>query len=511
MDWEQPVTDVLRRLETRAAEATVQPCVEDLGHVIHVGDGVAIVSGLATAMLDELVVFAGGVQGQVLDLGRDTVACILFGPEEGVAAGTPVFRTGQVAAVPVGPEVLGRVIDPFGRPRDGRGPIVTAATRPVEQEAPGPLEREPVHEPLLTGIKAIDAAVPIGLGQRQLILGDRATGKTSLALDMIINQHDTGVICIYASIGSKRVAAREILEELGRHDALGYTIMVLADAAEPAPLRYLAPYAAATLAEWFAARGRHVLVVYDDLTRHAEAYRSLSLLLRRPPSREAYPGDIFYLHARLMERAFRLKDALGGGSVTALPILETQRGNIAGFIPTNLISMTDGQFYLDADLFAQGQLPAIDIGKSVSRVGGAAQPDTLREAAANLRLELSQYEEVKGFARFGAILDETTRRQLERGRRLTAILRQPERAPLPLAVEVAVFWAFKTGLLDDLAPEHLATFEQRLRAIGERFPVLPAQLRSAAGLGEALTEDLSRWVASAKAAASVPAGGRYER
>jgi F-type H+-transporting ATPase subunit alpha len=360
------------------------------------------------------------------------------------------------------------------------------------------LQRQPIHEPLFTGVKAVDAAIPIGRGQRELILGDRETGKTSLALDAIINQRDSGVVCIYVSIGRKRASVVEVVEELRRYDALTHTSVVVADASEAAALRYLAPYAGCTLAEWFAYRGRHALIVYDDLTRHAEAYRNLSLILRRPPGREAYPGDIFSIHARLMERAFKLSQSLGGGSVTALPIVETQRGNIAGFIPTNLISMTDGQLYLDTALFAQGQLPAIDIGKSVSRVGGDAQPGAMRDAAAELRLAIAQYEEVKGFARFGAILDEATKRQIARGERLVRILTQPERHVIPLPVQVVELWALKTGLLDDVEPSALPTFEQGVLATRSEFGHLEPQMRSAHAIDAATAHSLRQWVARAK-------------
>lgn len=505
MNWQPGLAATLREMQARAGALDFKPRIESLGRVREVGDGVAMVEGLDEVLLDELVAFSGGVLGQVLDLGRDRAGCILYGPDEAVEAGSAVTRTGRVAAAPVGPGLLGRVVGALGEPRDDRGPILTTETRAVEQDAPGPLQRQPVREPLATGIKAIDAAIPIGLGQRELILGDRDTGKTSLALDTIMNQRDTKIVCVYASIGGKRSAIREVVEELRRGGALAWTVVVVADAAEPPALRYLAPYTAAAIAEWFAYQGRHALVVYDDLTRHAEAYRALSLLLRRPPSREAFPGDVFYLHARLLERAFKLSADLGGGSVTALPILETQRGNITGFLPTNLISITDGQLYLDPALFARGQRPAIDIGRSVSRVGGAAQPAALREASANLRLDLAQYEEVRGFARFGAILDETTKRQLARGERLAALLRQPERQPVALAVEVATFWALNAGLLDAVAPEALEGLAARLVATSADFADLVAELGHAGTIDEALAGELGRWVASA--IAGLPAAG----
>jgi F-type H+/Na+-transporting ATPase subunit alpha len=497
MDWEGSLEAMLTGLETQARQMRLRPRVEDLGQVRQVGDGVALVEGLREAMLDEIVVFSDGVRGQVFDLDREVVGCILYGPEDGIQAGSPVFRTGQPPTMPVGQAILGRVVDALGQPRDGLGPLDLTEERPVEQEAPGPLQRQPVGEALFTGVKAVDAAIPIGLGQRELILGDRETGKTSLALDAILNQRASGIVCIYVSIGRKRASVVEIVEELRRYDALKHSTIVVADASEPAALRYLAAYAGCTLAEWFAHQGRNALVVYDDLTRHAEAYRDLSLILRRPPGREAYPGDIFSIHARLMERAFKLSHALGGGSVTALPIVETQRGNIAGFIPTNLISMTDGQVYLDPALFAQGQLPAVDIGKSVSRVGRDAQPGAMRDAAANLRLEIAQYEDVKGFARFGAILDETTKQQIERGERLIRALGQTERHVLPLAVQVAEFWALKSGHLDDLEAANLPAFERALCELAQAFAHLEPRLRSAPAIDEDLARDLGQWVEQA--------------
>jgi F-type H+/Na+-transporting ATPase subunit alpha len=499
MDWQSQLETMFKGLGAEARQARFRVHFQDLGRVRQVGDGVALVEGLREAMIDEVVVFASGVKGQIFDLDREVAGCILYGPEEGTQTYSPVFRTGRPPTIAVGEAVLGRVLGALGEPRDGLGPLLATEERPVEQEAPGPLQRQPVREPLLTGVKVVDAVIPIGLGQRELILGDRETGKTSLALDTILNQRHSGVVCTYVSIGRKRASVVEILEELHRYDALKHTTMIVADASEPASLRYLAPYAGCTLAEWFAYRGRHALVVYDDLTRHAEAYRDLSLILRHPPGREAYPGDIFSVHARLMERAFKLSDALGKGSVTALPIVETQRGNIAGFIPTNLISMTDGQIYLDAGLFAQGQLPAVDVGKSVSRVGRDAQPGTMRDAAANLRLEIAQYEEVKGFARFGAILDETTKRQIARGERLIHALSQQERNMFPLPLQVAEFWGLKTGLLDDVEPANFPAFERALLEGAPAFAHLYEPLTSAPKVEEAFARDLRRWLEQAKA------------
>jgi F-type H+-transporting ATPase subunit alpha len=498
MEWERQLEAALKVLEAEARRVRFRPQVQDLGRVRRIGDGVAFVEGLSEAMINEVVVFANGIRGEVFDLGEELVGCVLYGPEDGIVANSPVFRTDQTPAMPVGEAVLGRVVDALGQPQDGLGTLDVTEERAVEQEAPGPLQRQPVCEPLFTGVKIIDAGVPIGRGQRELILGDRETGKTSIALDAIVNQRDTDVICIYVSIGKKRASVVEVLQLLGRQEALEHTALVVADAEDPAPLRYLAPYAACTLAEWFAYHGRHVLVVYDDLTRHAEAYRELSLVLRRPPGREAYPGDIFSVHARLLERAFKLSDARGGGSITALPIVETQRGNISGFIPTNLISITDGQLFLDASLFAQGQLPAIDIGRSVSRVGGDAQPATMRVAAANLRLEMAQYEEVKGFTRFGAILDEATKKQIERGRRLVRLLAQDERQVMPLSVQVGAFWALKTGRLDDLEAEQIAAFEQRLLDLAPGHAYLEPQIRSDTAIEDVLANELAKWIAQAK-------------
>jgi F-type H+-transporting ATPase subunit alpha len=499
VDWREVAGTALARLEADAARATLQPLVDDLGRVVRLGDGVAFVEGLDGAMVDEVVRFPGGATGQVFDLDRDIVACVLHESDESIRAGTVVTRTGRTPTMPVGDALLGRVVGALGHPRDGLGPLGTTEERPVEQGAPGPLDRQPVRQPLLTGIVAVDAAIPIGLGQRELILGDRETGKTSIALDAIINQRDSGVACVYVSIGRKRASVVEVVDELRRHGALAHTAVVAADASEPASRRFLAAYAGCTVAEWFAHRGRHALVVYDDLTRHAEAYRDLSLTLRRPPGREAYPGDIFSVHARLMERAFKLSDERGGGSVTALPIIETQRGDIAGFIATNLISMTDGQLYLDAGLFSQGQLPAIDIGKSVSRVGRGAQPAIMREVAANLRLEVAQYEEVKAFARFGAILDETTTRQIARGQRVVRILMQAERRVAPLLVEVAELWALKSGHLDDVEPHAVPAFDRHLRALAASFEHLSPAAREATTVTGELERELERWVRQAKA------------
>jgi F-type H+-transporting ATPase subunit alpha len=502
VDWQQTVAMALAELEQRAARAEFKPRVDDLGRVVRVGDGVAFVEGLDGAALDEIVVFAGGATGQVFDLDRAVVACVLYEDDTSIRAGGVVTRTGWTPTMPVGDALLGRVVGALGHPRDGLGAVAATEERRIEQGAPGPLERQPVRQPLFTGIRAVDAAIPIGLGQRELILGDRETGKTSIALDAIINQRESGVVCVYVSIGGKRASVVEVVDELRRHGALAHTAIVAADASEPASRRFLAAYAGCTIAEWFAYRGRHALIVYDDLTRHAEAYRDLSLTLRRPPGREAYPGDIFSVHARLMERAFKLSEEHGGGSVTALPIIETQRGDIAGFIATNLISMTDGQLYLDAGLFSQGQLPAIDIGKSVSRVGRDAQPAILRGVAANLRLEVAQYEDVRAFARFGAILDDTTKRQIARGQRVVGMLMQEERQLASLLVQVAELWALRSGHLDDVESGALAAFDRRLRALAPGFAHLVPVVERAATVDDGLARELERWVQQAKTEAA---------
>jgi len=504
--WQSAVDATLGDLVRAAGRIKIDPQVQDIGRVKRLGDGVATIEGLRSAQLGEIVTFVTGVQGQILDLDRDSLGCVLFGPEAGIEANSPVTRTGLPPTFPVGDAVLGRIVDALGEPRDGGDPLLTLDRWPLERPAPSALDRQPVRQPLLTGVKAIDAVIPIGRGQRELILGDRETGKTSLALDAIIRQGDTGVVCIYVAIGQKRSSIVEVVDELRRANALPHTAVVVADASEPAARLYLAPYAGATLAEWFAAQGRHALVVYDDLTRHADAYRDLSLILRHPPGREAYPGDVFSLHARLLERAFRLHDRLGGGSVTALPIIETQRGNITGFIPTNLISITDGQLFLDTARFARGQLPAIDVGRSVSRIGRDAQPAAMREAAANLRLEIAQYEDIKDFARFGAILDEATKRQLGHGERIEKVLEQNERDVWPLAREVAELWALKVGLLDDVAPADLPRFERQLRESASQFA--GSDVGAVSDVDESLARELANWVNQAKSGLVAPEATR---
>ncbi len=438
------------------------PRVSEIGRVAEVGDGIAIVTGLARALSDELLEFASGVRGIVFDLEPGRLGVVLLGPSDDLRLGEDVRRTGEVVSVPVGPALLGRVVNALGQPRDEHGPVDAAILHPIEIEAPDILHRSAVMRPLATGLKAIDAAVPVGMGQRELIVGDRQTGKTSIAVDTILNQQGTGVICIYCAIGQRGDAVASVIGAL-RDGAMMDNSIVIAAGDEDAPgLVYIAPYAAMSMAEYFAARGREVLVVMDDLTRHAHAYRELSLLLRRPPGREAFPGDIFYVHARLLERAGQFTG--GRGSITVLPVVETQAENLSAYIPTNLISITDGQIYLSPGLVRKNQFPAVDLGVSVSRVGGKAQARAFREVAGNLRVTLSQFEELEGFARFGTRLDQATRARLARGAAVRAALRQPERDPMPATEQLAVLLAAMEGLLDDLDEKEVAPAMNVIRA-----------------------------------------------
>ncbi|NLG27464.1 MAG: F0F1 ATP synthase subunit alpha [Chloroflexi bacterium] len=453
---------LLKAVSAQSHKARAQLTVCDVGTVRQVGDGVASVWGLPQAASDELVRFRHGTLGLVTNLDRNYIDCMLLGSDENIQGGDVVWSTGQRVTVPVGDRLLGRVLDPLGQPIDGRGPVRAEQHRPVEREAAGVVQRQAISQPLQTGIKAVDAIIPIGRGQRELIVGDRQTGKTSLALDTIINQRETGVVCVYVSIGKRKASALQAISTLRQSGALAHTVVVLAAPDSPPALLYLAPYAGCAIAEDFMLEGRDVLIIYDDLTAHADAYRELSLLLRRPPGREAYPGDIFYLHSRLLERACRLSDELGGGSLTALPIVETRRGNIQGYIPTNLISITDGQIYLSPELFNQGFRPAIDIGLSVSRVGGAAQSSVMRKISGQLKLSLAQYDEVAHFARFGTEIDRATQQQITRGVRLREALKQPVHEPLPLARQVVILYAASQGFLDELPTDALARYEEAL-------------------------------------------------
>ncbi|MGW7808311.1 F0F1 ATP synthase subunit alpha [Staphylococcus xylosus] len=436
--------------------------VTDVGTVLQIGDGIALIHGLNDVMAGELIEFKSGVLGLAQNLEESNVGVVILGPYADIKEGDEVKRTGRIMEVPVGDELIGRVVNPLGQAIDGQGPINTTKTRPVEKKATGVMDRKSVDEPLQTGIKAIDALVPIGRGQRELIIGDRQTGKTTVAIDTILNQADQDTICIYVAIGQKDSTVRANVEKLRQEGALDYTIIVSASAADPAPMLYIAPYAGVAMAEEFMFAGKDVLIVYDDLTKQAAAYRELSLLLRRPPGREAYPGDVFYLHSRLLERAAKLNDDLGGGSITALPIIETQAGDIAAYVPTNVISITDGQIFLQSDLFFSGVRPAINAGQSVSRVGGSAQIKAMKKVAGTLRLDLASYRELESFAQFGSDLDEFTAQKLERGKRTVEILKQDKNKPLPVENQVLIIYALTKGCLDDIPVEDITRFEDEL-------------------------------------------------
>jgi F-type H+-transporting ATPase subunit alpha len=447
-----------------------------VGTVVEVGDGIAQVYGLSGALSSELLEFPGGVAGMALNLGEETVGAVLLGDAKSIKEGDTVNTTGRVVEVPVGPELIGRVVDPLGRPLDGKGPINAKKSRPVERIAPGVISRKSVTTPVQTGIKAVDALIPIGRGQRELIIGDRQTGKTAVAIDTIINQKGKGLICVYVAIGQKLSTVRTVVAMLEKQGAMGHTVVVVAGAEDPAPLQYLAPFAGCAIAEEIMEVGvtvdgkevRDALCVYDDLSKHAVAYREMALLLRRPPGREAYPGDVFYLHSRLLERAARLSDDLGGGSITALPIIETQAGDVSAYIPTNVISITDGQIFLETDLFNAGQRPAVNVGISVSRVGSAAQTKAMKKVAGPLKLDLAQYRELAAFAQFSGDLDKSTRDQLTRGEKLSAITRQPQYAPVAVENQVAILYVASKGKLDDVPTPRVSEFESGFYAFLER-------------------------------------------
>ena len=441
--------------------------VQEIGTVISTGDGIARIYGLDKVAAGELLEFPHGIYGLALNLEEDNVGSALFGETHLIKEGDTVKRTGRIAEVPVGKALVGRVVDALGEPIDGRGPIDTKDRRRIEIKAPGIVERQPVKEPLQTGLKAIDAMIPIGRGKRELIIGDRQTGKTAVAIDTIINQKGGNVVCIYVAIGQKRSTVAQVVDKLREFGAMDYTIVVAATASESAPLQYIAPYSGCTMGEYVRDNGGHALLVYDDLSKHAVAYRQLSLLLRRPPGREAYPGDVFYLHSRLLERAAKMSDARGGGSLTALPIIETQAGDVSAYIPTNVISITDGQIFLESDLFYSGVRPAINVGISVSRVGGNAQIKAMKQVAGTLRLELAQYREMAAFAQFGSDLDQATQRQLQRGSRLVELLKQGQYEPVPVEKQVLIIFAGTNGYIDDLPIPALKKFEQDLYAFVE--------------------------------------------
>jgi F-type H+-transporting ATPase subunit alpha len=479
-DLRPNVTLLTRTLADHVDEITADVELREVGTVQHVGNGVATLSGLPQSRINELVTFPTDIQGMILNLEQDTIDVILLGASEGIQGGDLVTAVGERLTVPVGSGLIGRVVTPLAEPLDDKGSVEVPERWYLERVAPGIVQRAPVEEPLLTGWKVLDALVPIGRGQRELIVGDRQTGKTTLAVDAILNQRDRGVLCFYVAIGQKKSTTLDIIQTLEAYEAMEYTTVVVSGPDEPPALRYLAPYAGMTMAEGMMRDGRDVLIVFDDMTKHANAYRELSLLLRRPPGREAYPGDIFYAHSRLLERACKLSEDYGGGSITALPIVETQQGNISAYIPTNLISITDGQIRLETDLFNQGIKPAVDVGRSVSRVGGKAQVPAIKDLASNLRLELTQYEEVERFSQFGTEIDEATRQQIRRGERWRELLTQPIHEPRSLDAQILIFWTASHGYIDDVATKELSTFERELVAYcRDERPTIMSQLARA--------------------------------
>jgi len=473
---------------------------KSVGTVLSVGDGIARVWGLEDAMAGELIRFPGDIVGMVLNLEEDNVGVALFGSDKEIKEGDRVERTGRIASVPVGKTMIGRVVNAIGQPVDGKGPIGADQFRNLESNAPSVVERQPVKEPLQTGIKAIDSMIPIGRGQRELIIGDRQTGKTAIALDTIINQKESGVVCIYVAIGQKESTVANVVATLEKYGAMAYTIVVTASASEPAPLQYIAPYAGLAMGEEFLYKGGHVLCVYDDLSKHAAAYRQLSLLLRRPPGREAFPGDVFYLHSRLLERAVKLSDEKGGGSLTALPFIETQAGDVSAYIPTNVISITDGQIFLENDLFYAGVRPAINVGISVSRVGGNAQIKAMRRVAGRLRLDLAQYRALAAFAQFGSDLDKATQAQLTRGERMVELLKQEQYVPMPVEKQVIAIFAGTQGHLDDLPVEAVRRFEAEFLAFVDKdYPEVPHNIRQTKDLSDEDARRLEEAVRAFKA------------
>ena len=491
------INEIIRKqIENFEAGVTVT----EVGTVIKVGDGIAELHGLEKVMSGELLEFPHNVRGLALNLEEDKVGAVLFGEFHAIREGDLVKRTGRIMQVPVGEALVGRVVDVLGNPIDEAGPIVTDTYYPVERIAPGVVDRQPVKEPLQTGLKAIDAMVPIGRGQRELIIGDRQTGKTAVAVDTIINQKGKDVICIYVAIGQKASTVAQVVKTLQDFGAMDYTIVIKATASDPAAMQYLAPYSGAAMGEYFRDNGKHALTIYDDLSKQAAAYREISLLLRRPPGREAYPGDVFYLHSRLLERAAKLSDLMGGGSMTSLPIIETQAGDISAYIPTNVISITDGQIFLEADLFNSGFRPAINVGNSVSRVGGSAQIKAMKQVAGTLRLELAQFRELQAFAQFGSDLDKATQAQLARGQRLTEILKQAQYEPMDVEKQVVAIWAATNGYTDDIPVEEVKAFEKDLREFVEKsHPGLLSAIKEKKTLTDEIKADLKQFVLDFKA------------
>jgi F-type H+/Na+-transporting ATPase subunit alpha len=498
------ISEIIKR-QLAGYEAEVD--VHEVGRVIEVGDGIARIYGLDKAMAGELLSFPGDVVGMVLNLEEDQVGAVILGDFTGIKEGDVVRRTSRIAEVPVGEALIGRVVNALGEPVDGKGPIETKEFRPIERYAPGVVDRRGVREPLQTGLKAIDAMIPIGRGQRELIIGDRGTGKTAIGVDTIINQKGQSVFCFYVAIGQKRSTVAQVVKILEDAGAMAYTTVVVASASESAPLQYIAPYAGVTMGEYFRDSGRHALCIYDDLSKHATAYRQLSLLLRRPPGREAYPGDVFYLHSRLLERAAKLNDALGGGSLTALPIIETQLGDVSAYIPTNVISITDGQIFLESDLFYAGIRPAVNVGISVSRVGGSAQVRAMRQVAGKLRLDLAQFRELAAFAQFGSDLDRATQIQLARGQRMVELLKQGQYQPLAVEKQVVIIFAGTQGLLDDLPVESVREFETFFYGWLERKnPEMLTEIRDKKELSDSLRDALTTAVGEAKSEFSAAKG-----
>jgi F-type H+/Na+-transporting ATPase subunit alpha len=484
------INDIIRKqIENFDNDGTVT----EVGTVIKIGDGIAEIHGLEKVMAGELLEFPHDVRGLALNLEEDKVGAVLFGEFQAIREGDLVKRTGRIMEVPVGDALVGRVVDVLGNPIDDAGPIVTEHYYPVERIAPGVVDRQPVKEPLQTGLKAIDAMVPIGRGQRELIIGDRQTGKTAVAVDTIINQKGKDVVCIYVAIGQKASTVAQVVKTLQDFGAMDYTIVIKATASDPAAMQFLAPYSGAAMGEYFRDNGKHALTIYDDLSKQAAAYREISLLLRRPPGREAYPGDVFYLHSRLLERAAKLSDVKGGGSLTSLPIIETQAGDISAYIPTNVISITDGQIFLEADLFNSGFRPAINVGNSVSRVGGSAQIKAMKQVAGTLRLDLAQFRELQAFAQFGSDLDRATQAQLARGQRLTEILKQPQYQPMDVEKQVLVIWAATNGYVDDVPVEDVRRFESSLlKFVENSHPGLLAAISEKKSLTDEIKNDLKQ-------------------
>ena len=492
----EEISEIIKR-QLQGYEAEVD--LKEAGRVIEVGDGIARIYGLEKALAGELLEFPGGVFGLVLNLEADNVGAVLLGDDTQIKEGDPVTRTKRIAQVPVGPALVGRVVNALGQPVDGKGPIESKELRNIERYAPGVVDRRSVKEPLQTGLKAIDAMIPIGRGQRELIIGDRQTGKTAIAVDTIINQKGQDVYCIYVAIGQKRSTVAQVVKILEDTGAMAYTTVVIASASESAPLQYIAPYAGCAMGEYFRDNKQHALCVYDDLSKHATAYRQLSLLLRRPPGREAYPGDVFYLHSRLLERAAKLNEDLGGGSLTALPIIETQLGDVSAYIPTNVISITDGQIYLESDLFFSGIRPAVNVGLSVSRVGGSAQIKAMRQVAGKLRLDLAQYRELAAFAQFGSDLDKSTQQQLARGQRMVELLKQGQYTPLSVDRQVAIIFAGTQGLLDDVPVEEIRNFEEFLYPFLERaYAALMPEIANKKELTDEMRDALAKGIGEAK-------------